>query len=140
MLYSRVVSAAGSLSHPIRTPKLAIAVDVAAAGVLFLLAAARHVGRETLRLGPIRISAGSVWRVVAIVVAALIVRNVLARRSPSFVWLFAGARDPLPFEERQLFDDAATWPAIGRRALWSLLGFTALAVAITWPQARHIHA
>ena len=110
-----------------------------AAAALFALAAARHVGYQSFRFGLIRVSDSSGWRVVALVAAVFVVRNIVGRRSPSFAWIFDGVRRELPLGEGALFDDSIGSAAVLKRLGWATLAFTALAVAMTWPQARQIH-
>ena len=119
-------------------PRLARAADILAA-ILFVLGtiAVFTPGLE-FNLGVARLSIRSAWRpyLWALVIVAL--RNWFVPEPPSLNWLARRAGDPLPFDERRLFGEALTWPQrVGRLALLVLV-FSGIAIALTWPQIRHL--
>jgi hypothetical protein len=78
------------------------------------------------------------WRPYLWALIVLGIRNWFVPKPGTFAWLARRAGDPLPFDERCLFGESLTWTArLGRLAVL-VLGFSALTVALTWPQARHL--
>jgi hypothetical protein len=126
----------------------ALAVSCFAAGTLALF-----TDDLSVRIFGIRISMRTPWRPYFWGVVLLLARDWLVRQPPSFVaWasapfrratlarLATEARAPLPLEERALFVQPMPWSRrIGRLALL-LLGFSALVVALTWPQIRQLES
>jgi hypothetical protein len=127
--------------------KKALAADLLAATLITVGCVALFSNDLTLRIAGMRISLRTSWRPFLLAVIVLAVRNWLVRRPPSFAWLIAPfrrsslarlvkeARDPLPLDERALFGK----PAAQEFAL-VVLGFSALTVALTWPQIIRLYS
>jgi len=140
-------AASAASAAPGKLPLLAIAADVLAAllalaGTLAIFS--RGVGWQ---VGSLRLAIHSAWRPYLWATIVLLLRNWLVPHPPalawllkgtSLAWLFKGVRDPLPLDEQRLFEEPVAWPRrIGEIALL-LLAFSALVVALTWPQARRL--
>jgi hypothetical protein len=134
-----------------RPPGWALAADLLAvvlvvAGTLVLLSS-----DLSFRLAGIRVSVRSPWRLFLWAVFVLAVRNWYVRRPPSFNWLLTPfkpstwarlrreANAPLVMDERALLDlDADTvGRGLGRLTVLTI-GFSALTVALLWPQVRQL--
>jgi hypothetical protein len=90
------------------------------------------------QIGFVHLSIRSAWRPYLWALILLGIRNWFVPEPATLEFLSRKARGPLPFDERSLFGESLTWPQrLGRLALL-LLGFSALAVALTWPQVRHL--
>ena len=121
--------------------KKALAADFLAAVLLAAGALALFTSDLSFRILGVRISMRTPWRPFLLAVIVLVIRNVLVRRPPSFIWvltpfrrfsfarLVKGTRDPLPLDERALFEKTTF-----RELALLVLGFTALVAALTWPQ------
>jgi hypothetical protein len=123
-------------------PRPAVVADVI---VLLLLLAARAIfvtGGWVLRVGPVRLSLRSPWRALALALLIAAVRGYFVRRPPQLPHLWPGARDPLPFDEAQLFGAAEcpSWPRRIGYAIALFAGFSVLVVAMTWPQLRAMYS
>ena len=122
-------------------PKKALAADLLAVALLAAGAIALFSTGLSLRIAGIRISMRTPWRPFLLAVIVLAIRNALVRQPPSFAWAIAPfrrfslarllkeARDPLPLDERALFEKVTA-----REFALLLLGFSALTIALTWPQ------
>jgi len=89
-------------------------------------------------IGFVHLSIRSAWRPFLWALVVLGIRNWFVPKPGTFDWLSKWGGEPLPFDERSLFGEALTWPQrLGRLALL-MVGFSVLAVALTWPQARHL--
>ena len=122
-------------------PKKALVADLLAVALLAAGAIALFSTGLTLRIAGIRISMRTPWRPFLLAVIVLAIRNALVRQPPSFAWAIAPfrrfslarllkeARDPLPLDERALFEKVTA-----REFALLLLGFSALTIALTWPQ------
>ena len=122
-------------------PKKALVADLLAVALLAAGAIALFSTGLTLRIAGIRISMRTPWRPFLLAVMVLAIRNALVRQPPSFAWAIAPfrrftlarllkeARDPLPLDERALFEKVTA-----REFALLLLGFSALTIALTWPQ------
>lgn len=121
--------------------KKALAADLLAVALLAAGAIALFSTDLSFRIVGIRISMRTSWRPFLLAVVVLAIRNVLVRQPPSFAWvitpfrrfslarLLKEAKDPLPLDERALLEKG-TW----RESALLLLGFSALTIALTWPQ------
>ena len=90
------------------------------------------------QLGFVRLSMRSAWRPYLWALLSCSASATGSFRARHLDWLSRRARGPLPFDERSLFGESLTWPQrLGRLALL-VLGFSVLAVALTWPQVRHL--
>ena len=122
-------------------PKKALAADLLAVALLAAGAIALFSTGLSLRIAGVRISMRTPWRPFLLAVMVLAIRNALVRQPPSFAWAIAPfrrfslarllkeARDPLPLDERALFEKVTA-----REFALLLLGFSALTIALTWPQ------
>jgi hypothetical protein len=121
--------------------KKALAADLLALVLLAAGTIAHFTNDLSLRIAGVRISMRTSWRPFLLAVIVLVIRNVLVRQPPSFAWavtpfrrfsfarLAKEAKDPLPLDERALFQRVTL-----RECALLLVGFTALVVALTWPQ------
>jgi hypothetical protein len=128
--------------NPKTLPWPAVVADLS---ILLLLCAARAIaiaGGGVLRMGAVRLSMRSPWRVVAAAAIVAAVRYYFVRQAPQLPHRWRGARAVLPLDEAQLFEaqDRRSW----RRRLGSaaalLIGFTLLVAVMTWPQVRHLYS
>ena len=90
------------------------------------------------RIGLLPLSIRSPWRPFLWALLLLGIRNWLVPKPASLHWLSRHARDPLPFDERSLFNEGLTWPQRFARLALLVAGFSVLAAALTWPQVRHL--
>src|SRR5580765_5007057 len=130
----------GDLSR-MKPSKKALAADILAAALLAAGTVSLFSNDLTLRIAGVRISMRTAWRPFVLAVVVLAVRNWLVRQPPSFAWVIAPfrrfslarlvkeARDPLPLDERALAGKTTA-----RQFALLLLGFSALTIALTWPQ------
>jgi hypothetical protein len=122
-------------------PRKALAADLFAAVLLAAGTAALFTTDLTFRFAGVRISLRTPWRPFLLAAIVLAIRNLLVRQPPSFAWvvtpfkrfslarLVQEAHEPLPLDERALFDKITF-----RELALLVLGFSALVVALTWPQ------
>lgn len=123
-------------SRPV--PRLARAADILAAGFAIAGTIALCTDGAEFQIGFIHLSMRSPWRPYLWALIVLGIRNWIVPEPGTLAWLARRGRDPLPFDERRLFGESLTWTArLGRLALL-VLGFSVLAVALTWPQVRHL--
>ena len=120
--------------------KKALAADLLAVALLAAGAIALFSTDLSLRVAGIRISMRTSWRPFLLAVIVLAIRNALVRQPPSFAWALAPlrrfsqrllqeARHPLPLDERALRVKGTS-----REFALLVLGFSALTIALTWPQ------
>jgi hypothetical protein len=121
--------------------KKALAADVVAAALLAIGTLALFSIDLSFRIAGVRISMRTPWRPFLLAVVVLAIRNWLVPHPPSFAGLIASfrrfclarlatdARDPLPLDERALFRKTTA-----RVLALLVLGFSALTMALTWPQ------
>jgi hypothetical protein len=138
-----------------RSKNAGLALAAGALAVSFFVAGTIALFTDDLsvRIFGVRVSMRTPWRPYFWGVVMLLARDWLVRQPPSFVaWvstpfrrttlarLVTEAKEPLPLEERELFAEPMPWPRrIGRLALL-LLGFSALVIALTWPQIRQLES
>jgi hypothetical protein len=103
----------------------------------------------SVRFLGLRISMRSAWRPYLWAAIILIIRNLLVRRPPSFAWVLVPFRgltrtglraelaQALPIGEAALFDDRP-WSQRLKELSLLVAGYTALVVALTWPQIRRL--
>ena len=91
-----------------------------------------------LQIGFLRLPIHSAWRPYLWALLVLGIRNWLVPKPGTFDWLSRRAGGPLPFDERSLFGESLTWRQRFGRLAVLVLGFSVLAIALTWPQARHL--
>lgn len=125
--------------------KKALAADFLAVVLLAAGALALFTSDLSFRILGVRISMRTSWRPFLLAVIVLVIRNVLVRQPPSFAWILTPfrrfsfaqlveeAKGPLPIDERALFERATF-----RELALLLLGFSALVVALTWPQIARL--
>jgi hypothetical protein len=121
--------------------KKAVAADVLAAALLAIGTLSLFSDDLSLRIVGIRISVRTPWRPFVLAVIVLAIRTWLVRQPPCFAWAIAPLRrfslarlvkeagDPLPLDERALFDKTTA-----REFALLLVGFSVLTIALTWPQ------
>lgn len=121
--------------------KKALAADVLAAALLAAATLALYSNDLTFRIAGLRISMRTSWRPFVLAVVVLAIRNWIVRQPPSFAWVITPfrrlslarlvneAKDPLPLDERALLEKVTA-----REFALLLLGFSALTIALTWPQ------
>jgi hypothetical protein len=118
---------------------------VADLSVVLLLCAARAIaitGGGVLRIGAVRLSMRSPWRMVVAALIVAAVRYYFVRQRPQLPHRWRGAREVLPLDEEQLFEapgGGARRRRIGR-ATALVLGFTLLVLIMTWPQVRDFYS
>jgi hypothetical protein len=95
--------------------KKALAADFLAVLLLAAGTIAHFTNDLSFRIAGVRISMRTSWRPILFAVVVLVIRNVLVRQPPSFVWVltpfrrFSVARlvkettEPLPLDEHALF-------------------------------------
>jgi hypothetical protein len=122
-------------------PKKALAADFLAVVLLVAGTTALFTSDLSFRFAGLRISMRTSWRAFLLAAIVLAIRNLLVRQPPSFAWVLTPVRrfsfarlvkelhDPLPLDERALFDKVTL-----RELTVLVLGFSALVVALTWPQ------
>jgi hypothetical protein len=127
---------------PAKLPWPAVAADVLVMVLLLVSAATSVAGGWLIRLGLWRLSMRTPWRGVALAVVIAGFRYWLVPRPPHFPRLWAQLRTPLPLDEQQLFGPRGrrTWPGRIGYATVLVVSFTALVVALTWPQARDLYS
>jgi hypothetical protein len=127
---------------PVRLPWPAVAADVFVIVLLLVSVATGVAGGWLIRMGPFRLSMRTPWRgiVLAAVIAAL--RYWCVPRPPHFARLRAELRERLPLDEQQLFgpDCRRSWGGRIGYASALVVSFTALVVALTWPQVREMYS
>ena len=120
--------------------KKALAADLLAAALLAAGTIALFSTNLSFRVVGIHISMRTSWRPFLLAVIVLAIRNALVRQPPSFVWALAPlrrfsqrllqeARNSLPLDERALREKGTS-----REFALLVLGFSALTIALTWPQ------
>jgi hypothetical protein len=89
------------------------------------------------QIGFVHLSMRSAWRPYLWALILLGLRNWFVPDPATLDFLARRARGPLPFDERSLVGESLTWrQRIGTLALL-VVGFSALAIALTWPQVKH---
>ncbi len=127
-----------ALETPHHVPRLARAADILAAVLAIVGTFAMSTSGMAFQIGFIHLSIHSAWRPFLWALIVLGIRNWFVPRPATFEWLSRRAGGPLPFDEHGLFGESLTWrQRLGRLALL-VLGFSVLAVALTWPQVRHL--
>jgi len=121
--------------------KKALAADAVAAALLAAGTISLFSNDLSLRFAGIRISMRTSWRPFVLAIVVLAIRNWLVRQPPSFAWVIAPFRrfslgrlageagNPLPLDECALTDKTTA-----REFALLLVGFSALTIALTWPQ------
>jgi hypothetical protein len=129
-------------SDPAKLPWPAVAADVFVIVLLLVATATGVVGGWLIRLGLFRLSMRTPWRGIALAVVIAGIRYWLVPRPPHFPRLWAQLREPLPLDEQQLFGAGGrrAWPGRIGYAAVLVVSFTALVVALTWPQARDMYS
>jgi hypothetical protein len=136
-----------------RLPRWALAADLLAVVLAILGVVVLLWSDLSFRFIGIRVSLRSPWRPVLWAVLVLAARNWYVRRPPSFSWILTPfkpstwarlrreAKAPLVMDERALLDiDALT---VRRMVGWLTLlaiGFSALTIAMLWPQVRQMRS
>ncbi|MES1254064.1 MAG: hypothetical protein ABUS56_00535, partial [Acidobacteriota bacterium] len=98
----------------------------------------------TWRLGVIRVAVRSPLRPFLWAAAVLVVRHLWSPRPPGYCWLVdwrqfgRSLRQPLAFEEVDLFGARRTWQQRASEFALLIAAFSVLVAALTWPQVRHL--
>jgi hypothetical protein len=127
-----------TIKTPRPLPRLARAADILAAVFVVIGTIAMVSSGMEVQIGFVHLSMRSAWRPYLWALILLGLRNWFVPEPATLDFLARRARGPLPFDERSLFGESLTWrQRIGTLALL-VLGFSALVVALTWPQVRHL--
>ncbi len=130
-------SASGSKGLPL----FVRAADLLTGGLLTAAMAVALTGGWIFWLGEARVTVRSPIRILFWALVVVIVRHVLYTRPPFYQRLFSVETAERRIEEHGLFESSRTAPA--RRAAGAALlvaGFSALVVALTWPQIWRLDA
>jgi hypothetical protein len=119
-------------------PRLARAADIAAAILAIVGTIAMSSSGMDFQFGFIHLAIHSAWRPYLWALIVFSIRNWLVPNPATFNFLTRRVRGPLPFDERNLFGESSGWRQRIRGAALLVLGFSALAIALTWPQVRHL--